>query len=236
MNADPPDRLSVLLRTFATGPGAVSSAAGTARTSRHRAALVTAALLLAACSGGTPPLPEVPAGSTVLALGDSLTWGTGAAPETSWPTVLAAGTGWNVVNAGVPGETAAQGCARLPELIAEARPALLLVMLGGNDFLRRAPAAAVERGLAACVDSARAAKLPLVLLTVPQPSLTGAAETPLFQRFGRAVGVPVVDSGLAALLRDESKRADPVHLNAEGYRELAANVRAGLVALGALRR
>ena len=201
----------------------------------RRAVAAMAALLLAACSGGAPTLSPVPAGATVLALGDSLTWGTGATTETSWPSVLGAATGWNVVNAGVPGETAAQGCARLPALIDEVRPELALVMLGGNDFLRRAPAAAVERGLAACVDSARAAKLPLVLLTVPQPSLPGATETPLYLRFGKSSGVPVVDSGLAELLRDATKRADPVHLNAEGYRKLAANIRAGLVALGALR-
>ena len=56
----------------------------------------------------------------------------------------------------------------------------------------------------------------------------------MFERFGKRVGVPVVDSGLAALLRDGTKRADPVHLNADGYRELAANVRRGLVGLGAL--
>jgi acyl-CoA hydrolase len=202
---------------------------------RRRAVAAMTALLLAACSGDAPTLSPLPGGATVLALGDSLTWGTGATPETSWPTVLAAATGWNVVNAGVPGETAAQGCARLPALIDDTRPALVLVMLGGNDFLRRAPAAVVERGLAACVESARAAKLPLVLLTVPQPALTGATETPLYQRFGKSSGVPVVDSGLAGLLRDAAKRADPVHLNAEGYRELAANIRAGLVALGALR-
>jgi acyl-CoA thioesterase I len=193
-----------------------------------------ACLLLASCSGAGPGMTAVPASATVLALGDSLTFGTGASPATSYPAALAATTGWNVVNAGVPGETAAQGCARLPALIDETRPALVLVLLGGNDLLRRAPAAAIESGLAACVDTARAAKLPLVLLTVPQPALVGATETPLFERFGKSVGVPVVDSGLAALLRDGTKRADPVHLNADGYRELAANVRRGLVGLGAL--
>jgi lysophospholipase L1-like esterase len=201
---------------------------------RGAMAWAMAGLLLASCSGAAPGLTALPAGATVLALGDSLTFGTGASPATSYPAVLAATTGWNVVNAGVPGETAAQGCARLPALIDETRPTLLLVLLGGNDLLRRAPAAAIESGLAACVDTARAAKLPLVLLTVPQPALVGATETPLFERFGKRVGVPVVDSGLAALLRDGTKRADPVHLNADGYRELAANVRRGLVGLGAL--
>ena len=146
-----------------------------APTQARRGALAwaMAGLLLASCSGAAPGLTALPAGATVLALGDSLTFGTGASPATSYPAVLAATTGWNVVNAGVPGETAAQGCARLPALIDETRPTLLLVLLGGNDLLRRAPAAAIESGLAACVDTARAAKLPLVLLTVPQPALSG---------------------------------------------------------------
>ena len=96
------------------------------------------ALALAGC-GERPRHAVVPAGATVVALGDSLTYGTGAESASSYPSVLAALTAWNVVNAGVPGETAAQGCDRLPGLIAEHRPALVLVLLGGNDFLRRRP-------------------------------------------------------------------------------------------------
>lgn len=51
----------------------------------------------------------------MLALGDSLTFGTGAAPDASYPAVLAGLTGWRIVNAGVPGDTAAQALERLPE-------------------------------------------------------------------------------------------------------------------------
>jgi hypothetical protein len=81
---------------------------------RRRAVAAMTALLLAACAGDSPTLSPVPGVATVLALGDSLTWGTGATPETSWPTVLAAATGWNVVNAGVPGETASPGSCATP--------------------------------------------------------------------------------------------------------------------------
>ena len=63
--------------------------------------------LLAACGKKAPSTKgtAVPAGATVLALGDSLTFGTGATPETASPTVLARLSGWNVVNAGIRGHT-----------------------------------------------------------------------------------------------------------------------------------
>ena len=49
----------------------------------------------------------LPAGSRVLALGDSLTYGSGAPPEAAYPAQLAALTGWQIVNGGVPGDTSA---------------------------------------------------------------------------------------------------------------------------------
>ncbi|HPK31451.1 MAG TPA: GDSL-type esterase/lipase family protein, partial [Ottowia sp.] len=99
------------------------------------------ALALPGCGRERPRSRPVPAGAVVLALGDSLTWGTGAPPEASYPAVLARLTGWQVVNAGVPGDTSAQALARLPAMLAEHRPALVIVSIGGNDFLRRLPEA-----------------------------------------------------------------------------------------------
>ena len=78
-------------------------------------------------------------GATVLAQGDSITFGIGASAETSYPSVLAKLTGWTVINAGVSGETSAQALARLPALLQEHTPLLVLVSIGGNDFVRRLP-------------------------------------------------------------------------------------------------
>lgn len=168
----------------------------------------------------------------MLALGDSLTYGTGATHEESYPAVLAKMTGWNVVNAGVPGETAGQGCARMADLLAEHRPRLVLVLLGGNDFLRRLPEQGVRDALARCKADAASADVAIVLVPVPRLGATGLANASLYDEFARAADVPLVDAGLSDLLARPSLRADYVHLNAAGYRALAERVASGLADQG----
>lgn len=186
--------------------------------------------------GERPRHAVVPAGATVVALGDSLTYGTGAESASSYPSVLAALTAWNVVNAGVPGETAAQGCDRLPQLIAEHRPVLVLVLLGGNDFLRRRPDAGIKDALAACAVSARDTATTLVLMPVPRLGLSGLSDASLYAEASRTLGVPLVDAGLSELLGQSAMRADAIHLNAAGYRAMAERVTQGLRAEGLLGR
>jgi acyl-CoA hydrolase len=178
----------------------------------------------------------LPAGATVVALGDSLTYGTGATSETSYPAFLAGATKWNVINAGIAGNTAAEGCARLPDLLTEHRPALVLVFLGGNDLLRRQPVAALIAGLAQCARETKAAGVPMVLFAVPRFDLTGFSDDALFATFAMEHDIAWLTPGFGKLLADDLKRADPVHLNANGYRALAANVVAELRRLGYVAR
>lgn len=192
-------------------------------------------LVLGLASCGGPKVSALGPGSRVLALGDSLTYGTGATPETSYPAALAAMTKWTVVNAGVPGEVAQQGCARLEPLLAEHRPELVLVFLGGNDLLRRGSIQALNAGLAHCADVARSAKVPMVLFAVPRFELTGFADSPIFANVAKSSKVDFLTPQLGKLLGNEKLRSDQVHLNADGYRALAGNVAEELRRLGYLR-
>lgn len=171
-----------------------------------------------------PRQVALPQGTAVLALGDSLTYGTGATPETSYPALLATITGWAIVNAGVPGETAAQGCERLPSLIEAHSPRLVLVLLGGNDFLRRMPDRGVLDALDDCVAAARAAHADVALIPVPRFGAGGIANASLYDEAGRRLDVPVLEAGLASLLADRAMRSDAVHLNAAGYRAMATQM------------
>jgi len=193
------------------------------------------ALGAAGCTG-PPAFSPLPPDSVTVALGDSLTYGTGASPETSYPAALGQLSSWRVVNAGVPGDTAAEGCARLPDLLAEHRPRLVLVLLGGNDFLRRQPDAGIVDALRICVGNAKSAGAVVVLLTVPRLGGNGLSDAPLYVELGKAENVPVVDSGLSDVLAQRSLRTDIVHPNADGYRRVAERVAEGLRKLGLLRK
>lgn len=201
---------------------------------RRVVGLVLFALLIG-CKDA-PRNAALPEGAPVLALGDSLTFGTGATPDTSYPSILAKASGWEVINAGVPGETAAEGCARLPGLMEEHRPQLVLVLLGGNDFLRRMPERDVVDALERCVSSARAGNAAVALIVVPRFGASGVSDSPLYAEAGKAWNVAVLDGGLSSLLAQRAMRADAVHLNAAGYREMALTLVEGLRAQGWLAR
>ncbi|HZF07940.1 MAG TPA: GDSL-type esterase/lipase family protein [Thermoanaerobaculia bacterium] len=175
--------------------------------------------LLAAC-GGPPPNLDSP-GHTIVCLGDSITAGVGAAPEESYPARLAERLGRPVVNAGVSGDTAADGLSRVPDVLAQ-DPWLGDRRAGGQRSL--APGA--DRGdrdpLRAVVERLLAAKVVPVLVEVRGPF--GHRYRDLFARLHHDYKAPLVDGVLGDILTDPSLKSDEVHPNAAGYRKLAEGV------------
>ena len=207
----------------------------------RRAVLLAAAAPLAACGKRkAAPSQALPVGATVLALGDSITHGTGAAPEAAYPAQLARATGWSVVNGGVPGDTSAQALARLPALLAEHQSALVIVSFGGNDFLRRLPEADTEAHLRRSVALARAAGAQVLLVAVPRPTLAsaigaGLSDHPLDEKLATELALPLHAGGWARVLGDDKLRSDQIHANAAGYRAFAEGLMTTLRSSGLLR-
>ena len=94
--------------------------------------LLVILLLLQGCQKAA--IEPLAPGATIVAFGDSLTAGVGASSGADYPAQLASLTGYRVVNAGVSGETTAEGVKRLPAVLAKYSPELLILLEGGNDF------------------------------------------------------------------------------------------------------
>lgn len=176
-------------------------------------------LLLSSCQNKVKlsPLAE---DAVILAFGDSLTYGTGAARNESYPAVLAALTGRQVINAGVPGEISEEGRGRLTALLDATRPALLILCHGGNDFLRRRDPKQVAENLRAMVQSAQEQGIAVVLVGVPTLGF-GLHVPPLYKDIASEAGIPLEGNILAEILADATLKSDPIHPNATGYKELA---------------
>lgn len=191
------------------------------------------ALAVAACSGSGANLPKLAPGDVILAFGDSLTFGTGAGREESYPVALSRRIGFEVVNAGVPGEVSAMGLKRLPRVLDEVRPKLVILCLGGNDMLRRQDRKHTEENLKQMVRLIRARGAAVVMLGVPEPGLF-LSTADLYERVASALDVPLEDDVIPDLLRNNQYKSDHIHPNAAGYARLAEAVEDLLRERGAL--
>lgn len=191
-----------------------------------------AIVALAGC-GKTAKIPALAPDAVVLAFGDSLTFGTGASEEESYPEQLARLIGRKVARAGVPGEVSAEGLKRLPAVLDEHEPRLLVLCHGGNDFLRRFSKQQVASNVRAMIQLARSRGIEVVLIGTPEP---GFSVTPpgFYAEIAAEFRIPYEEDVIGRILRDASLKSDPIHPNARGYRVLAEQVAALLKKSGAI--
>ncbi len=186
--------------------------------------------MLAGCSRAATPLP---AGS-ILVLGDSLSAGYGLPDGAAWPARLAVALRqqklpWTLVNAAISGDTSAGGLARLPALLANQRPVLVLIELGANDALRGQPLDATAANLRAMVEAARATGARVGLIGMQIPPNFGPVYTrqfrDLFKKVARDTGTPLLPFLLEPVAADPAAfQDDGIHPTAAAQGPIAAHV------------
>jgi len=179
-------------------------------------------LILFACNRGQS-FNMLRPNSVVLAFGDSLTYGTGATAGMGYPEQLNKLIARKVINAGVSGETSAEGARRLPALLDKYEPDLLLLCHGGNDLLQKLDRQQLRDNLQQMLMAAKQRDIPVVMIAVPQPGLM-LNDADLYKELAKKNKIPLVEGALAKLLADPQYRSGQVHLNAAGYRQLAKAV------------
>lgn len=188
---------------------------------------------MAGCGDKVPPVAKLAATDVVLAFGDSLTYGTGAKAEDSYPVVLGQLIGRTVVRSGVPGEQTAGGLARLSEVLDEHKPRLVIVCLGGNDMLRKQVQAGIESNLRAMLKEIRSRGIDAVLVGVPVPGLITSAPE-FYAKLAQEFAIPYEGKVVTSVLYKPELKSDPIHPNADGYRRMAEAIAKLLRDAGAL--
>ena len=185
------------------------------------------ALSITACGSKGKERP-LPAGSIVVALGDSITQGVGASEESSWPALLARSSGWRVINAGVSGDDSAQALARLPALLREYKPALVIVSIGGNDFLRAQSSSVTRANVAAVLRTVKESGSRAVLIGIPKPTVGAAlgvfSDHELYRELAKEYDVPLLSGAWGDVMKQSRLMSDQIHPNAAGYAEFAARL------------
>jgi acyl-CoA thioesterase I len=179
-------------------------------------------LALVSCGKSAEKHAAIPQGATVLVLGDSLSYGTGASAGEDYPTLLAKSTGWNIINEGVPGDTTAGGLARLPALLETHQPKLLIVELGGNDILHQTPPTEITQNLSSILAQAKAQGIQTILVAIPEFSPLKATfgnltDHPLYEKLATETATPLVADVFSDVLSDRKLKSDQIHANAKGY-------------------
>ena len=187
-----------------------------------------------AISPATPADPDrAPARPRIVAFGDSLTAGLGLVEQDSYPAVLQrrideAGHKFEVVNAGVSGDTSAGGLRRL-EWALEGDVRVLIVAFGGNDGLRGLPVSQMKENLSGIIEKARERNVVVILAGMEAPPNFGQEYATSFRNAFRDVAlhervlfIPFLLQGVAG--RSELNQADGIHPNQQGARAVADTV------------
>ncbi len=179
-------------------------------------------------------LSQGAAAGTVLIVGDSISAAFGLDTRLGWVTLLEQrmkdeGFTDKVVNASISGDTSAGGQARLPALLAEHKPELVILELGGNDGLRGQQPAQLQQNLASMIDRSRAAGAKVLLLGMQIPPNYGPRYTNAFKAVYSDVAaekniplVPFFLEGVGGI--PELMQADGLHPAAGAQGKLLENV------------
>jgi lysophospholipase L1-like esterase len=191
-------------------------------------------LLLSSCKERVNPLPKLSGDAVILAFGDSLTRGSGASANNDYPSILAGLSKHEVINEGVPGEISADGLKRLPALLDNYQPAMLIVIHGGNDILKKIPGDVTANNLKNMINEAKSRNINVVMLGVPKPGFFFLESAEIYQKLAEENNITTDLDTLPDILGDKKLKSDPIHPNNEGYKLMATKIFELLKDTGAL--
>lgn len=161
---------------------------------------------------------------TILAFGDSITYGYGVDTSQSYPAVLASLLNHKVINAGVNGDTSKDGLLRLPHLLEDTSIKLILLCFGGNDILQQHSLSSLKENLTTMIQMAKKQNIYIILIAVPNLSVFGLSPLELYQDIAREENIALLNDTLTDILSNPHYKIDQIHPNASGYKIMGESI------------
>lgn len=183
---------------------------------------IATTLLISACSEKLPPIHKE---STIVAFGDSLTFGKGATNDKSYPAQLELITGYKIINTGLNGDTANNGKERIYSVVEEYSPDVVILSLGGNDMLRR-NTQSLKSDLSSIVEYLQSSKIKVILLAEPNPQITimGLKDASVYKEIAQKYNLFLLENKFSKYLVNDTYKSDMIHLNELGYQKVAEDI------------
>ena len=185
---------------------------------------IAMALILFTFRKKDPDIQTLHPQNTILAFGDSLTYGYNAKPAESYPAVLSKMTGLNVINAGILAETSQEGLERLPQLLEDPSIKLMVLCFGGNDMMQQISMTTLKNNLKTMIQMAKAKEIDVLLISIPNFTLFGLSPLSLYDDVANEENIPLISGLLSKILSNPSLKSDQIHPNALGYKQMAENI------------
>ena len=170
------------------------------------------------------PIQPLHKNDTILAFGDSLTYGYNAKPNESYPSVLSRLSGYKVINEGVLGETSHEGLRRISPLLEDKSIKLMILLFGGNDIMQGLSMEDLESNLKTMIRMAKEKRIDVLLVSVPNLSLFGLSSLELYEEVAEEEGVPLLSGMMADILEQPSLKSDQIHPNSLGYKIMGEKI------------
>jgi len=161
---------------------------------------------------------------SIIAFGDSLTYGYGADIKDSYPSVLSKMSGYNVINAGLSGELSEQGVERLPSILDKYNAKIMILCHGGNDIIQRKSQKELKANLKTMIKMAKARNIQVLLVGVPDISLLGLSTLSLYKDVAKEEEIPYAEDILEDIIGNDLLKSDYIHPNAKGYHIMADKI------------
>lgn len=162
-------------------------------------------------------------GDVIVALGDSLTYGTGAGRGEDWPALVERRCNCTVINKGIPGETSAEALERLETDVLDLDPRIVIIGLGGNDVLQRLPREQTFQNLRRIVEVVQNSGAMVVILGLKGFPLSDDLSSG-YKQLARQTGSVYVPNILGGILSNPKLKSDQIHPNAAGYQVMADRI------------